>query len=105
MPGPVQTMGGFCLFVDTLCDGWVPIERDEAGKPIVYLTRLEAERVIAENTIDHLQEFLAGEREFDDAMNPEDCILEVTVFADGSIEDSSGNWFGKSGERRAGPGG
>ena len=90
----LQKKVGSCLFVDTLCDGWVPVETDEAGRPVVYRTRLEAERVVAENTMEHLQEVLAGEREFEDAMNPEDQIVEVTVFEDGSIEDSFGNRFG-----------
>jgi hypothetical protein len=40
-----------------------------------------------------LQEFIDGEREFDDAMNAEEYIVEVDVCPDGTIVDADGNSF------------
>lgn len=33
----------FSIYIDTICQGPIPIERDENGKPVVYRTREEAE--------------------------------------------------------------
>lgn len=89
---------GFCIYIDTLCQGAVPVESDGEGKIVVYATREEAEREIAEDTIERLNQFLEGTREFDDAVNPEEYVVEVSVHPDGSIGDEAGNFFpeGKS---------
>jgi len=84
----------FCIYIDTICQGPTPTWHDEKGNPVVYQTRVEAEREIAELTIERLEQFLKGEREFEDAMNVEDYIVEVDVLADGSILDEAGNHFG-----------
>ena len=84
---------GFCIYIDTLCQGPIPIERDGDGKPVVYATREEAEREIASDCIERLQQFLAGERPFDDAMTVEEYVVPVTVFPDGSITDEDGGIF------------
>jgi len=41
-----------------------------------------------------IQEFLDGERDFDDAMACEEYVVPVTVHADGTITDENGNCFG-----------
>lgn len=89
---------GFCIYVDTLCQGAIPLESDGDGKIVVYATREEAEREIAEDTIERLNQFLEGTREFDDAINPAEYVVEVSVHPDGSIGDEVGNFFpqGKS---------
>ena len=87
---------GFCIYVDTVCHGAVPIELNERGKPIVYPTLLDAQRKIVGNTIIRLQQFLEGERDYEDAMSTEEYIVEVDVFQDGSITDASENFFGAS---------
>ena len=84
---------GFCIYIDTVCEGPVPVEKDEKGKPVVYETEAEAQHVIAEDTIDRLQQFLDGERDFDDATTVEEYITQVTVLPDGSIIDESGARF------------
>jgi hypothetical protein len=84
----------FCIFMDTICHGPVPIQRDEMGAPVVYSTRLEAERDFAEDLMDRIQQFLSGEREFADAVTVEEWVEEVDQFSDGVITDSSGNLFG-----------
>ena len=84
---------GFCIYVDTICQGAVPVERDNKGNAVVYFNLTEAQRAIAEATIERLRQFLEGDREFDDAMTVEEYIVEVNVFPDGSITDEAGNIF------------
>lgn len=86
---------GFCIYIDTVCEGPVPIEHDGNGNIIVHATRESAEREIAGDVIDRLQQFLAGERYFDDAMTVEEYVEEVDVLPDGSIIDESGRQFHK----------
>lgn len=83
----------FCIYINTLCEGAVPSVRDGGGKPCVFKTELEAQREIADNIIIRLQEFIAGEREFEDAMTVEEYIVPVDVYPDGSTVDADGNYF------------
>jgi hypothetical protein len=84
----------FCIYIDTVIEGPVPVERDSLGKPVVYASEIEAQRCIAEDTIDRLQQFLTGDREYEDAVTVEEYIVEVDVWPDGSIVDANGNGFG-----------
>jgi hypothetical protein len=86
-----QPCRAFSIFIDTLCEGAVPAVRDENDNPCVFPTRLLAEREIADNMITRLQEFMDGEREFEDAITVEEYVVEVDVLADGVIVDSAGN--------------
>jgi hypothetical protein len=88
------TATGFCIFIDTLFEGTVPSVRDEDDLPCVFATRVEAEREIADCMIIRLQEFIAGERDFDDAMTVEEYVVAVDVLPDGSVVDADGNHFG-----------
>ena len=85
----------FCIFSDTVCEGRTPAWHDKKGLPVVYLTLEAAQREIADDVMEHLCQFLAGERDFEDAMAIEDYILPVDVLPDGSILDGDGNCFGK----------
>ena len=60
-----QTTLGFCIYIDTLLSGPVPIERNSAGNPFIYPMRTDAEREIAEDTIERIQQFLMGESDFE----------------------------------------
>ena len=84
----------FCIYINTLCEGPVPAARGENGMPCVFATRIEAERELADNIITQLEEFIGGERDFDDAMTVEEYIVEVDVLPDGSIVDADDNHFG-----------
>ncbi len=86
----------FCVYTDTLCQGSIPAWRDERENPCVYETRHEAEVVIAESVMAHLEMFLKGEWSFGDAINIEDYVVEVEVFPDGSIKDDSGEIFSRT---------
>jgi len=63
--------------------------------PVVYPSIEAAQREIADDVMGKLQEFLDGQRDFDDALTIEDYILPVDVLPDGSILDEDGNCFGK----------
>ena len=85
---------GFCIYIDTLCQGPVPVVSDGEGKYVVFKTELEAQREIVDHTMIHLRQFLEGERDFDDAITIEEYIVPVTVHPDGVITDEDGNCFG-----------
>lgn len=89
------TKSGYCIYINTFFQGPVPVVRDETDNFVVYATELEAQREIAEYTIDRIHQFLQGEREFGDAIIVEEYVVPVTVFADGSITDEDGNVFSK----------
>ena len=91
-----ETKKGFCIYINTICQGPIPIQRDENGFPFVYPTLLEAQREIADDTMERLRQFMEGERDFDDAMTVEEYVVEVDAYPDGSICDADGNCFGKN---------
>lgn len=73
----------------------MPAWHDENNLPVVYATELDAQREIADDLMEHLRQFLDGEREFDDAITVDDTILPVDVWPDGSITTEDGQVFGK----------
>ena len=70
---------GYMIVLDTLVEGTVPSVYDGQGEPCIFMTRVEAEREIADNLITRLQEFIEGQRDFEDAMTVEEYIVEVEV--------------------------
>lgn len=92
---------GFCIFTNTAFHGPVPSVReslpDNAANAreriCVFPTELEAQREIVDSVMIRLQQFLDGEREFEDAMTAEEYVVEVDVCPDGMIVDADGNEF------------
>ncbi len=84
----------FAIFTETVCEGLVPAWHDQHGVPISYATEREAEVEIAEMMVEHLEEFLAGDRDFDDASICADFILPVFVLPDGTFYTADGRFFG-----------
>jgi len=84
---------GFCIYIETFCQGAVPVVCDQNGY-IIFETELEAQREIVDNLLIHLQQFLDGQREYGDAIAVEEYIVPVTVHADGTITDEVGRCFG-----------
>jgi len=78
-----ETHTGFCIYIDTLFQGPVPVVSDGDGKPVVFATELEAQREVAAHQMIRLRQFLDEERDFDDAMTQEEYVVPVTVHADG----------------------
>ena len=60
----------------------------------MFPTELEAQREIVDNQMTRLQQFLDGERDFEDAMETEEYVVPVTVHSDGSFTDEDGRRFG-----------
>ncbi len=84
---------GFCLMIDALFEGSVPSLTDGEGRAWVFATRVAAEREIADLLITRLQEFLDGDRDFEDAMTVEEYVVEVEVSDDGFLIDAEGGRF------------
>jgi hypothetical protein len=92
---------GFCIFINTFFQGpvpsmWESLPNDAANareRICVFPTELEAQREIVDLMMIRLQEFLAGERDFEDAMTVEEYVVEVDVCLDGTIVDADGNCF------------
>ncbi len=90
---PPKLRTGFCIYINTFCQGPVPLVSDENGY-VVFETELEAQKEIVDNQMTRLQQFLDGEREYEDAIEVEEYIVPVTVHPDGVIVDESGRCFG-----------
>jgi hypothetical protein len=88
------TRDGFCIYIDTFCQGPVPVVSDDNGY-IVFNTELEAQREIVDDLMIRLQQFLDGDREYEDAISVEEYIVPVTLHADGTITDANGNTFSR----------
>ena len=84
---------GFCIYINTFCQGPVPLVSDENGY-VVFETELEAQKEIVDYQMTRLRQFLDGEREFEDAMAVEEYVVPVTVHPDGKIVDEAGRCFG-----------
>ncbi|MEQ2008380.1 MAG: hypothetical protein ABMA26_16490 [Limisphaerales bacterium] len=85
---------GYCIYINTVCQGPVPVVSDGEGKHVVFETELEAQLEIVDDLQIRLQQFLDGERDFDDAITVEEFVVPVTVHPDGVITDEAGNCFG-----------
>lgn len=79
---------GFCIYIDTICDGPQPVERNADGFPFVYATAEEAERCIAEDVIERLKQYMKGERDFADAITIEEYVVAVEVTSDGAVKET-----------------
>ena len=84
---------GFCIYIDTFCQGPVPAVSDDDGY-VVFDTELEAQKEIVDNQMTRLRQFLDGERDYEDAITVEEYVVPVTVHPDGVITDAAGNCFG-----------
>ena len=84
---------GFCIYINTFCQGPVPVVSDENGY-VVFATELEAQREIVDKLQICLNQFLDGERDYEDAITVEEYVVPVTVHSDGTITDEDGRRFG-----------
>lgn len=85
----------YAIFITTVCEGTLPAWHDENGFPMTYATEREAQLVIVDDIQERLRQFIAGERDFDDAIAVEDFVLPVNVWPDGSISTEDGRVFSK----------
>jgi len=84
---------GFAIFIDTLFQGSVPLVSDGNGTFVIFDTEAEAQREIADYMIIRLQQFLTGERDFDDAIEVEEYVVPVKVYPNGTFTDEVGRVF------------
>ena len=70
----------------------VPLVCDENGYE-VFETELEAQKEIVDYRMTRLQQFLDGERGYEDAIETEEYVVAVTVQSDGKIVDEHGRCF------------
>jgi hypothetical protein len=89
---PVRT--GFAIFCPTVFQGTMPACY-ENDFPVVFSTELEAQREIADHQLIRIQQFLDGERDFDDAITTDEFVLPVDVWPDSSISTAGGRVYGK----------
>lgn len=85
---------GFCIFINTWFQGAVPAVTDGDNKYVVFENELDAQKEIADNAMIRIQQFLDGERDFDDAMTVDEYVVPVTVHTDGTICDEDGYKIG-----------
>ena len=91
---PRGSRNGYCIYINTFCQGPVPVVSDGDDKYVIFETELDAQKEIADYAMTRIQQFLDGERDFDDAMTVEEYAVPVTVLPDGTIKDEGGNCFG-----------
>ena len=87
---------GFCIYTKTFFQGPTLAVTQDEDRPCIFATEAEAQREIADFMMTRLQQFLDGERDFDDAITVDEYIVPVTIQPDGSIIDDEGRCFGKS---------
>ncbi len=63
--------------------------------PVVFPSELDAQREIADNQFIRIQQFLDGERDFEDAISTDEFVLPVDVLPDGRISTENGRIYGK----------
>ena len=85
---------GYAIFCPTVFQG-TTLACYEDDHPVVFSTELEAQHEIADNQLIRIQQFLDGERDFDDAIVTDEFVLPVDVWPDGTISIEDGRVFGK----------
>lgn len=96
MPASHQTPhSAYAIFINTVCEGSIPAWHNEKGFPVTYATEREAKLEIVDDLQERLRQFIAGERDFEEAIAIEDFILSVDAWPDGSISLQNGSVFGK----------
>lgn len=67
----------------------------EEDHPVVFATEVEAQREIADNQLIRIQQFMDGERDFEDAITTDEFVLPVDVWPDRSISTANDRQYGK----------
>lgn len=85
---------GYAIFCPTVFQGTMPACY-EGDYPVVFVTEVEAQCEIADNQLTRIQQFLDGERDFDDAITTDEFVLPVEIWPNGSISIEGGRIYGK----------
>ncbi len=84
----------YCICINSVVEGVIPIVTDEYGKPVLFQSIRDAELEIADGMITRLQEFIDGGRDFADAVSFDEFVVEVSSADDlevGQVRDFIGN--------------
>lgn len=84
----------FCIYINFIFQGPRPILSDGDDKYVVFETEFEAQKEIVDIQLIRLQQFLDGERDYNDAITVEEYVVPVTVHPDGLFTDEDGNCYG-----------
>lgn len=80
-----------------VCDESGPAISDAKGKIVTFDSEHEAQAEIASRMRDRIDDFLSGQREYDDIVWQDEPV-PVTVEDDGSFTDADGNIYTAEGE-------
>jgi hypothetical protein len=93
-PASEPIRSGYAIFCPTVFQGTMPACY-EGDYPLAFTTELEAQREIANHQLIRIQQFLDGERDFEDAIETDEFVLPVDVWPDGSISIEGGRVYWK----------
>lgn len=79
---------GFCVFLDTVCQGSIPIEHNGYGAPIVYASREEAQMSINEDRAERELLRSMGEWAENEAVTKDEYVQAVVVDGRGRVHAS-----------------
>jgi hypothetical protein len=85
---------GYAIFCHTVFQGPMPACYEDCD-PVVFATELDAQREIADHQLTRIQQFLNGERNFEDAIQTDEFVLPVDLWADGRISIEDGRLYGE----------
>jgi hypothetical protein len=87
---------GYCVFINTFCQGTTVSVHNGDDLPFVFPTEREAQLEIVDFHMTRVQEFIDGERDYDDALEIEEYVMPVTVLPNGSVVDENNRQYGKN---------
>jgi hypothetical protein len=79
----------YTIFIDTICDGTIPAIHDGNGRVVVFSSKAEAGKELADHMITQYQQVVDGERDIDD-VSCEEWVDEVAIDGFGKLSDGSG---------------
>src|SRR5690606_38799618 len=71
---PSESTTGFCIYIDTLFQGPVISAHDGKGYPLVFPSMRDAHLEIVDSAQIRMQQFIDGERDFDDAITIDEYV-------------------------------
>ncbi|MCU0792354.1 MAG: hypothetical protein MUE42_05790 [Opitutaceae bacterium] len=86
---------GYCIFINTLFQGTTISVHDGNDLPVIFSSEREAQLEIVDFHMTRIQEFIDGERDYDDALEIEEYVMPVTVLPDGVVVDECGRQYRK----------
>jgi hypothetical protein len=72
MPPPTRAKSGYCVFINTFCQGATVSVRDGDGLSLVFSKEREAQLEIVDFHMTRLHEFIDSERDYEDALEVEE---------------------------------